>query len=372
VTRSSQPLVPDYSGGCLTNVVPQLIRVLMGQPVPEWMPGELAGAERVVLLVLDGLGWEQLHDRASLAPTLSGFAGSSITSVAPTTTTSCLTSIVTGQPPGVHGVLGYRLRTDYDDVLNLLRWTDSQGDAIERVVPEQFQVHPAFAANPVPVVTRGHFANTGFSRAHLQGARLVNYYAPSSLPIELWRLASEGEQFVYAYYDGIDTIAHRFGFDEHYEAELYTVDRMIRDVVAGLPKGTALVVTADHGQVEVGSDGHVDIHGDLQELCDGYSGEGRFRWLHARPGREDELVEAAREHHGQQAWVFTRGEMIAGGFFGSTVDERFHGRIGDVALVARADVAFPDPTHDGEREMICRHGSLTPAEMLVPLLVHRV
>ena len=44
------------------------------------------------------------------------------------------------------------------------------------------------------------------------------------------------------------------------------------------------------------------------------------------------------------------------------------GRLGDVALAAHEPVSFHDPADTGPFELICRHGSLTSAEMLVPLL----
>ena len=46
-------------------------------------------------------------------------------------------------------------------------------------------------------------------------------------------------------------------------------------------------------------------------------------------------------------------------------------RLGDVALVAREPVAFHDADDSGPYQLVGRHGSLTAAEMLVPLLVFR-
>jgi hypothetical protein len=129
-----------------------------------------------------------------------------------------------------------------------------------------------------------------------------------------------------------------------------------------------LVVTADHGQVEVGGN-VVPLAPEVLELCSLQSGEGRFRWLHARAGRARELHEAAREHHGGDAWVVTRDEVVAGGWLGPVVTEVARARLGDVAVLARADIAFHDPQDTGPYELVGRHGSMTSAEMLVPLLV---
>ena len=98
------------------------------------------------------------------------------------------------------------------------------------------------------------------------------------------------------------------------------------------------------------------------------SGEGRFRWLHARPGRARALYEAAVEHHGHQAWVRDRAEVIDDGWLGPKVTDEAAVRLGDVALAAQDRRAFFDPTDSGPFKLVGRHGSLTSAEMWVPLL----
>jgi len=179
-----------------------------------------------------------------------------------------------------------------------------------------------------------------------------------------------GERFVYAYYDGIDKIAHERGFGEFFDAELRAADRLVADLIDALPPGAALLVTADHGQVEVG-ERIVTPHADVLRLVHHQSGEGRFRWLHARPGAVDELLAAARQHHGDTAWVHSRAELVEAGWFGPVVSPPVAGRYGDVALVPHAPVSFDDPADSGSFPLVCRHGSLTSAEMLVPLLVSR-
>ena len=110
------PVLPDYQGACVTNIVPTL---LAGPAAAqEWFPDEVLASRQVVLLVLDGLGWHQLASRPEIAPVLSGLAGSHITTIAPSTTATGLTSITTGLPPGEHGMVGYRVRT-HGTVLSL-------------------------------------------------------------------------------------------------------------------------------------------------------------------------------------------------------------------------------------------------------------
>jgi hypothetical protein len=331
------------------------------------MPQAALQARQVVLLVLDGLGWEQLQDRAALAPALSGGDGRAITSVAPTTTATALTSITTGTPPAEHGVAGYRVHVGDGAVMNVLRWETEAGDARDVVPPETFQHLPAFLGTASPAVIRAEFHSSGFTRTFMRGARLKGWRVPSTLVVEVAQLLRDGEPFVYGYYDGVDRVAHQFGLGEHYDAELQATDRLVADLAEALPPGAVLLVTADHGQVDVGQ-AVVTLDVELAALTVLLSGEGRFRWLHARPGAAADLVAGARELYGHRAWVHTRDELEAAGWFGGPLSPAAASRLGDVALVPFEAIAFLDPGDTGEVTLVSRHGSLTPAEALVPLV----
>jgi len=357
-------VLPDYRGGCIANVYDALRRV---DDLPPWVPAAVAGARQVVLLVLDGLGWEQLCARPTLAPALSSMEGGAITSVVPTTTATALTSITTGCPPAEHEVVGYRVRVGAADVLNVLRWRTAAGDARTLVDPAGFQSCPAFRGATPPVVTRAEFDATGFTMAHLAGAELHGWRVPSSLPVEVGQLLRAGHPFVYAYYDGIDKVAHERGFGAFFDAELRAADLLVADVAATLPSGAVLVVTSDHGQVEVGDRSQPLPPAVLADTVL-VSGEGRFRWLHARPGCTDRLVGAVTDAFGAVAWVRTVDELDEQLWFGGRLGPTARARLGDVAVIARDKVAFSDPSDPGELALRCRHGSVTSAEMLVPLL----
>ena len=181
------------------------------------------------------------------------------------------------------------------------------------------------------------------------------------------RLAADGRPFIYAYYEGIDKVAHAEGLNEYYDGELRAVDRIVGDVLEVLPPGAALVVTADHGQVDVGS--AVEVLGrDIMDDVVLISGEGRFRWLHVRPGATAAVAAVAEEQYGDLAWVHTKEQIVDEGWLGGVPSAEIMARLGDVALVPFAPTAFMDPADTGELRLMARHGSLTPAEMLVPLL----
>ena len=364
-----QLVLPNYSGANLRGIMPALLGPAGTRSLPAWFPEPVRRATQVVVLLIDGLGWLQLQDRLALAPTLATMIGGPITTVAPSTTATALTSVATGLTPAEHGIVGYRIDLG-GDVLNVLRWATAEGDARKRHVPRDVQPYPAFLGQSVPVVSKAELEHSGFTAAHLVGGRPAGWRTMSNIAVEIAAQLAQGAPVVYAYYDGIDKVAHEKGFGPYYDAEVVAVDRLVADVRARLGDDTALLVTADHGQVHVGRN-LVTPAPSVLALTRSQSGEGRFRWLHARPGAAADLVAAATEHHADVAWVVGREQVLDEGWFGPGISGPIAGRLGDVALVARSAVSFDDPADSGPHPLVCRHGSLTAAEMYVPLLAAR-
>jgi predicted AlkP superfamily pyrophosphatase or phosphodiesterase len=271
--------------------------------------------------------------------------------------------------PGEHGVIGYRMSIE-GEILNVLRWWASGRDARDAIPPDKIQPSVPFLGHRPAVVTKAEFKHSGFTLAHLEGVRFSGYRMPSTMVAETARLVRKGEPFVYTYYDGVDKVAHEYGLSDHYDAEIVAVDRMVEYLIRLLPRNAALVITSDHGQVDVG-DNLVHLHTDVVAQMSYQSGEGRFRWLHARPGHARALYDATVDRHGDTGWVATQQQVTDEGWFGAHVTEAARARLGDVALVARDPVAYLDVDDTGPFDLIARHGSLTSAEMRVPLLVAR-
>ena len=372
--NSPLPVLPDYSGANITGLIGAL-SALPGKR-PAWLPAPLADAEQVVLLLVDGLGWLQLKERTSLAPCISSMQGAAITSVVPSTTATALTSITVGVPPATHGIVGYKLAVQGPsgaEVMNVLRWRTPSGDARGFVDPEAFQPLAPFGGRAIPVVSKAEFTGTGFTIAHQRGAPVKGWVAASSLAVEVRRLVQAGTPLVYAYYEGVDKVAHFNGFGDHYDAELQAVDALVDGLLDVLPAGVALAVTADHGQVEVGDRVRV-LDEEVVSRTSLISGEARFRWLHAAERTDSslkDLASAAVDTYGEEAWVATLDEVEADGWLGGPLSDTVRSRLGDVAVVAHAPVGYLAPTENGEPVLRCRHGSLTPEEMFVPLVAGR-
>ena len=367
------PVIPDYSGANLTGIIPGC---LLGTPGrrPNWFPQPLQEAERIVLLVIDGLGYEQLQRHAHIAPNLMSLVGGSITTIAPSTTASALTSLVTGASPAEHGIVGYRMDMG-DSIMNSLRWWSDTRDLRKVHPPASVQPIPPFVGMTIPVVSRAELEGSAFTEAHLRGSRPCGWRAASSIVAQCASLISSGEKFVYAYYDGVDKIAHERGFGAYYDAEIAATDWLVGALLNTLPSGTTLAITADHGQVQV-DDNVVHLSDDIKATLHHQSGEGRFRWLHAKRGQESDLLQIATDLYSDIAWIASRDQVVEEAWLGPArggrIADQVKRRLGDVALVPFTATTFDDPLDSGPFSLVCRHGSLTADEMFVPFLARTV
>ncbi len=350
----------------VTDLMPAL--VTGHGPGVDVLGSDVVDAAAVVVLVLDGLGAELLEARAAIVPTLAGLRRARVATVAPSTTAAGLTSITTGTAPGEHGIVGYRMLVQGEH-LQSLRWrTDESGDVRRSLAAESIQPVQPFLGTAPTVVTKAEFETTGFTEAHLRGGVFRGYRSRGALVHRVVEALAEGDRLVYAYDSGLDTVAHEYGLGAASDHELRSLDDLVRRLLDALPSGVALAVTADHGLVDCGDLGAVDLDESVLAGARTRSGEGRFVWLHARSGRASEIVDAARAAHGDLAWVAPIEQVLDERWFGPVVGPAARARLGDVAIVAHAPMGFTDPADPGASRLVGRHGSLTPDEMFVPVL----
>ncbi len=366
-----EPLLPDWEGACLHHVVPTLLGHLAhpGEALPPWFPAPVADARQIVLLVLDGLGAEQLRERRELAPVLTTATGGSITSVAPSTTACALTSLVTGRVPAEHGVVGYRVALD-GEVMNVLQWSVNGADARLRVPAPVFQPFESFPGSDglVPVVTRHDYGPTGFTAAHLGRVELHRWHTPAGLVTAVRELVAGGAPFVYAYYEGIDKVAHARGTRSVLRRRAASRRPSRRRRPRGAPARSRLgrhrrprpgrgrrVRRGARPRDHAGRDPHQRRRPVSLAACP--AGCRQRRWRRPRPHCTATWPGCGPRSRssGRAGWAGCRPRAVSA-------------RLGDVALVPFAPTAFLDPADTGELRLKARHGSLTPAEMLIPLL----
>ncbi|WP_435208606.1 alkaline phosphatase family protein [Streptomyces sp. bgisy034] len=372
---------PEYGSGSLADLLPTLAA---GMAVPGMTAtiGELTPADRNCVFLIDGLGWEQLKAHPEEAPFMSALLGSSrggtgrpITTGYPATTATSLASVGTGLPPGAHGLPGYTVRNpDTGELMNQLRWNPWTAPHVWQPYPTVFElahragVHAAQVSSPT-------FQNTPLTKVALSGGTFLGRLTGEErMDLAAGQLAAGDRSLVYTYYAELDGAGHRYGVDsDTWRGQLMYVDRLVQRLAEQLPPRTALYVTADHGMIDVPFDEEHRIDFDEDwELRAGVAllgGEGRARHVYAVPGAANDVLTCWREVLGEQFWVASRDEAIEAGWFGPQVDERVHDRIGDVIAAARDDVLIiASEREPKESAMVGNHGSMAPAEQLVPLL----
>jgi hypothetical protein len=350
-------------------------------------PLELEACPRLCLLVVDGLGWELLRDRAELAPFLTQSIADRppIAAGVPSTTTASMGSFGTALPPGEHGLLGYTFALPGDPrPLNTITWRwaglPPGPDLRDTILPEQLQPHQTIfqraAADGVTVTRFGPsaFSDSGLTRAAQRGGTFRSAIGLGDLVQQgVAALGAAERSFVWLYHSDLDAIGHVYGVDsEGWRVQLGVVDTFVRALAARLPPDTRLVITADHGMVDVPRPAMVDLdeHPELAEGVRLLGGEPRARYVYTQDGEADRVLATWQAVLGNRMWVLTREQAVDVGLFGPTVPDRLRVRIGDVVALARRPMGVVQRSVDpGIARLIGQHGSITSAEQLVPAAI---
>jgi Type I phosphodiesterase / nucleotide pyrophosphatase len=372
------PMLPAREFGALrlADVMPGCLAAVLGETNVLGLPP----VSKAVVLLVDGLGAHNLRARQGHARFLSARMGKKnvIDGVFPATTVAGIGSLTTGVSPGEHGLVGYRvLDSDGDRVVNQLTGWDAG------MVPEDWQrattvfERAADAGIPSFAVGPRRFATTGFTRAVLRGAQYVaaeklaeRFAAAAEI------LAGERRALVYIYVPELDIAAHARGWESaKWLEELEALDSEVARFAAILKPDEGLLVTADHGVLDVPRQKHV-LFDTVPELVAGVrhiGGDPRCLHLYLEPDAGEAaaaaLAQAWRAVEGERAWVLTRDEAIAAGLFGAVLPGVLP-RIGDVVVSARKLIAYYDSREADQsaQSMIGQHGALTDEELRVPLI----
>lgn len=379
---------PDYQGGSIVNLMASIIRGRGGEadyPSLHLLPPEEIRAHRnVVLLVVDGLGFEYLTERLPRG-TLGRELRGSITSVFPPTTAAAITSFLTGDAPQQHGLTGWHtyLR-ELGCVMTVLPGHPRYGGVSYR----KAGLDPLKLFGHVPlserirsrsiVISPAYIAYSDFNLAHLGNAELLTF---ETLP-EMFRQAvrairaSTETKYLYLYWPKLDAIGHEKGMgSEATRAHLREIELALTDfLVAAGRTDTLLLVTADHGQIDTTEADRIDLadHPQLARclalpLC----GEPRAAFCYVRPGRVEAFERYCREVLGDKLDLVPSQQLVERGLFGlGEPHPRLEERIGDFSLLMRGNQVIrewlPGEKHYAQ---VGVHGGLTATELGVPLCV---
>lgn len=377
----------ELDGPSICDVLPGAATLLGvdGAPDPLGLADELGRCRQVVVVLVDGLGLRLLPRLAGqtpfLAEVLGGGRGSvrELRSTFPSTTPTSLVSLSTGARPGAHGVLGFTVALpDRARTLTHIAWRDQPDPAQWQPVPTWFE-RLADVGQPSALVLPAEFEGSGLTTAAYRGATFVPSDGVDGTdgPRAVTTALAAGARLVYTYTDVLDAAMHRHGIasDEWLDAAA-KADRFLATIAATLPDDACLLVTADHGGLDVPRGARIDMDadefGELRSGVELVAGEPRVRYLHVRPGAEQDVRTTWRSLLGERALVLTRDEAIDGGWFGP-VPGQHRDRIGDVVVICRNDSAVLASDHEPKEvsDLVGFHGSFTDAETAVPLIAVR-
>ncbi len=378
--------LPSYDGNGLAGVLPSVLATLAGStPAPRPLPP----ARNAVVVLVDGLGWEQLRARSGHAPFLRRVLADDdaatavpLTAGFPSTTATSMGSFGTGRPPGQHGLVGYQVRAPgRASLFNELTWVDGPDSVQWQPDPTIFE--KAVSAGVVPwMFGPTHFDGSGLTKAVLRGARFTGAGGKGhSTAEDLSTLvdgvlhavrASREPLLAYLYWGEVDKAGHVHGCASwQWGDEVEALDRELRRLWESLPNGTSLTVTADHGMVDVPEDARIDVAHEptLSEGVALVGGELRAPIVYCRIGAEDDVLAAWRSRLESLAWVLSRAEAIEAGLYGE-VHDRVLPRLGEVLVAMHAPAGVFDSRLVSRRvsSLVGQHGSLTTAEQLVPFV----
>jgi Type I phosphodiesterase / nucleotide pyrophosphatase len=337
---------------------------------------EVPSISRVCVVLVDGLGFDNLAERSGHAPFLRSLAHDDgvLTCGFPSTTATSLGVFGTGSCPGRTGMLGYSTRNPHTgDVANMVSWA---GAPPPRDVQREETVFERLSDAGVRATSVGpaRFATSGMTQAALRGARYQNAESLADrVDAVAYELMTPG--LAYLYWGDIDKVGHHQGSESwQWGDELESADRELARLPRILPPDTHVIITADHGMVDVDRARQRDVAA-VPALAEGVklvAGEPRASHVYATRRRAaSAIADRWRDVLGDDALVATRDEAIDAGWFGPVAPHVLDS-IGDVIVAATENVTVVDSRSQSAASiaLIGVHGSLTPREMRVPFLTY--
>lgn len=340
------------------------------------LPGAVAdfgSARHVVIVLIDGLGWVSLNAHRELTPTLAAGSIEQWLADVPTTTPTGLAALGTGLPVGEHGFVGATfLLPETGDLLAPLHWPAHVPPIMvqpEPTVFERLRAEGVSTWNIGPVA----YATSGLTNAVLRGATYRGVNSIAEYGDALRVIHERGEKTCsYVYWPELDRVGHRHGVDSHaWRSALRVVDDLISVLVTAAHPESLLLVTADHGMIDVRPSDRIEVEDvrALRGVTRAVGGEPRFRHFYI-DGDPAAVVASCRNEIGHAFDVMTRADVIDSGMFG-VVDPALHDRIGDVVAVAKERWILASPTDRRVSGFIGQHGAATAAEQCIPAVLIR-
>jgi predicted AlkP superfamily pyrophosphatase or phosphodiesterase len=346
-----------------------------------------AKAKRVVAILVDGLGAQNLKAAGGHAPFLNAALAVAKPAACgfPSTTATSITSFATGLSAGQHGLVGYKVfervgsesGTGNDGrAANLLTGWGADQNPLEWQPNQTVSELASSSGVQAFVIGPKAYDGSGFTQATMRGAK----YLPGKtiddridVAIQLLR-ENKNDILVYLYIPELDQTAHAFGAESSkWLAALESVDAAAKRLSGALSKADALLLTADHGIVDVPAHAHIlldEVQMDWTRVAS-VGGDPRVNFIYLQDPTETSAFQAQlQEQLGDSVAVFSKADAVACGLYGANLTAVALERMPDIFALAVKRVALyhRDYAPAKSLQMIGQHGALTPQEMAIPLL----
>ncbi len=342
----------------------------------------LSGKKNIILMVLDGLGYEYFKRNSSL---LKGNLRGRMTSVFPPTTAAAITTFLTGVAPQQHAFTGWYVHLkEVGAVATILpfmarigggpftthgvkvREILTVGSLSERIKASCYVVQPnkilhsSFSAACTKHSQRSGYANFGgFLR---QVKRIIRSHPR--------------RKYIYAYWPEFDTICHKYGVASNKARKHFQeMEKGIAALAFSLRKtNTILIVTADHGLIDTPREKvlRLEDHPRLKDcLTLPFCGDARTIYCYVHPAKVKPFESYVKKKLSKFCWLYKSQELIDHDFYGLfPPNPKLIERIGDYVLIMKENYVFKDSlSGQKKRYHVGNHGGVSKEEMYVPLLV---
>jgi len=412
--RRGEFIYPLYEDYCLSNI-PSAMLYLFGLRKTSPLSGVLDEAgiapknsKKIILLVIDGFGYDQWLRYSKKYPFLSWFTRRGIvapvTTVFPSTTASALTTLQSGLTPQEHGLPEWWVYFDeIDKIILTLPFTPIGKKGRDKLLEvgvnpnilfDGKTIYQMLADLKIPSITfiRDTYAQSAYSETVHNGSVTVPYVNSSDLVVNLRQKIAEAPSsaYFYVYWDALDSIAHTYGLHtEQYLAELKGFFSLLQEeFLQKIGKDDAeeiiFFITADHGQINVAPKETIYLN-QYPEVVENFQvgprgnkilpwGSPRDVFLAIRPEKLDNVFEFLAKELKGKATVMKTEKALKEGLFGrKKFHKKFKSRIGNILILPHGNaMVWYEHFKDEKFDLLSMHGGLSSDEMVVPFAMAKL
>ncbi len=402
---------PCYESYCFSNLPATILFLLTGlgkSALPSDVFGNLpTHYKKVVLLFLDGFGWrffERYAEKYRLLRTItSQGVVSKLTSQFPSTTAAHVTCIHTGLDVGQSGVYEWNYYEPLvDEIISPLPFSYAGDkflrDTIKRstIAPSRFFPRQTLYQTLKTFGVASHilqhemYASSTYSEIVFRGGTTHPYRTTQDAFTRLAELLTVHQStpaYYFLYFDRLDTASHNHGpnsrqFEDMVEYCFTMLERAFYRNVHGKTSDTLLIVTADHGQVEVNPRYTYYLNQRMPDIARYFktnrrgqplvpAGSARDMFLYVQEEHIDQVIAELRRNLTGCAEVYRTQQLLAQHFFGlQEPSQTFMQRVGNVVILPyKHETVWWYDENKFSMHFLGHHGGLTPEEMEIPLLL---